>query len=190
MALYCLTFPTRKMILLLWKCGSVPSPLQTWFQTALELCHKEPLAYYTGRMPDKLAEVWLVFKDFQFESYAVHNVIRSDWNVIPYFLLLKFNCFLIPLSSLHLTNTCASLVRYNTQSGFVFKNHCGPFFVPQRKKEKKKEVLSIFFQKSCQQKMFYLNENNEHKSSIIQQTWFLLKGICSLDDHCIQFFSS
>lgn len=114
MALYCLTFPTRKIILLLWKHGAVPSPLQTWFQTVLELCHEEPLAYYTGRMPDKLAEVWLGFMDFQFESYAIHNVIRSDWNVIPYFLLLKFNCFLIPLSSLHLTNTCVSLVRCNS----------------------------------------------------------------------------
>lgn len=71
MALYCLTFPTRKMILHLWKCGSVPPPLQTWFQTALEFCHREPLAYYTGQMPDKLAEMWLVFIDFQFESYAI-----------------------------------------------------------------------------------------------------------------------
>lgn len=62
-ALYCLTFPTRKIIPL-WNHGSVPSPLQTWFQTNLELCHEEPLAYYTGRMPDKLAEVWLGFMDF------------------------------------------------------------------------------------------------------------------------------
>lgn len=140
MALYCLTFPTRKIILLLWKHGSVPSPLQTWFQTALELCHEEPLAYYTGRMPDKLAEVWLGFMDFQFESYAIHNVIRSDWNVTPYFLLLKFNCFLIPLSSLHLTNTCVSMVRCNTQPCFVFIYHCSvdPFMFTQRKKERKK----------------------------------------------------
>lgn len=143
LVLYCLTFPTRKIILLLWKHGSVPSPLQTWFQTALELCHEEPLAYYKGRMPDKLAEVWLGFMDFQFESYAIHNVIRSDWNVIPYFLLLKFNCFLIPLSSLHLTNTCVSLVRCNTQPGFVFIHHCSvdPFMFTQRKKERKKKIV-------------------------------------------------
>lgn len=147
MALYCLTFPTRKIVLLLWKHGSVPSPLQTWFQTALELRHEEPLAYYTGRMSDKLAEVWLGFMDFQFESYAIHNVIRSDWNVIPYFLLLKFNCFLISLSSLYLTNTCVSLVRCNIQPGFVFIHYCSvdPFMLAQRKRERNYSKSKIIF---------------------------------------------
>lgn len=149
MALYCLTFPTRKMILPLWKCGSVPPPLQTWFQTALEFCHREPLAYYTGQMPDKLAEMWLVFIDFQFESYAIHNVIRSDWNVISYFLLLKFNCFLIPLSSLHLTNTCASLVGCNTHPSFVFIYHCSAYPFLFLKKERNKVLIFFFRNPAC-----------------------------------------
>lgn len=148
MALYCLTFPTRKNILPLWKHGSEPSPLQTWIQTALELCHEEPLAYYTGWMPDKLDEVWLGFMDLQFESYAIHNVIRSDWNVIPYLLLLKFNCFLIPLSSLHLTNTCVSLVRCNT--GFVFIHHftVDTFMFTQRRERGKEKEGEVNYSKS------------------------------------------